>query len=275
MELYKYLPAKILEYIANHPLKDNITEIRLRSQCIVQLVIDGDIENNSRIYITQNELDEIFYNICKKSINVFEDEISNGFVTLADGARVGISGEYVYSKTSGKYILKKLNSLNIRMPKKQVYFENQDKLFALEPQSTLIIGPPHSGKTSLLRLYCKHLSEKYRITICDERKELYTDKIRCDVISGVPKAIAASMATRTLNPQFIICDEIGTVEEAIQILYSVNTGVKFICSVHGDNLNSVQKKQGISTLFSNNVFYRVVIMQQKKHRFCIEDIIDV
>ena len=106
MELYKYLPAKILEYIANHPLKSNITEIRLRSQCIVQLVIDGDIENNSRIYITQNELDEIFYNICKKSINVFEDEISNGFVTLDEGARVGISGEYFKSKKSEMFVTK-------------------------------------------------------------------------------------------------------------------------------------------------------------------------
>ena len=74
MELYKYLPAKILEYIANHPLKGNITEIRLRSECIVQLVVNGNIENNKGIYTTQNELDEIFYNICKKSINVFEDE---------------------------------------------------------------------------------------------------------------------------------------------------------------------------------------------------------
>ena len=275
MEVYKYLNKQLAEYIKNFPMQNNITEIRLRSGCIVQLVVNGITDSVDNIYIRQEELDEIFYNICQKSINVFENEISNGFVTLPDGARVGISGEYIYSKTSGKYILKKLNSLNIRIPKKKIYFENQDKLFSIEPQSTLIIGPPHSGKTSLLKLYCSFLARKYRVAICDERKELCTEKINCDVISGIPKALAASMATRTLNPQFIICDEIGTREEAEQILYSVNTGVRFICSVHGDNLNYVQKKQGISMLFDNSVFYRVVVMQQKEHKFYIKDIIDV
>lgn len=275
MEAYKYLGDKLIKYINSHPDKTNITEIHLRSECPVQLVVNGITENVSDCIINQTELENILYNMCHKSQNVYEDDIGTGFITLRNGERVGISGEYFYSSPSDKYILKKLHSLNIRVPKNNIYFERQDELFSLKPKSTLIVGPPHSGKTSLLKLLCTILCEKYRVAICDERKELYTENINCDVISGIPKAVALSMATRTLNPQFVICDEIGSPKEAQEILSAVNSGVEFICSVHGNDVETVCNKTEIRKLLDCDVFSRIVFVQQNNSRFVIKEIIDV
>ena len=167
-----------------------------------------------------------------------------------------------------------MTSLNIRIAKDVKYFDNQDKLFLKRPESTLIIGPPHSGKTTLLKLYAKHLSQQYRVVVCDERNELLCGDISCDVIRGVKKADGISMATRTLNPEFIICDEIGHPQEAAEILSAVNTGVKFICSAHGESYERISKRPNIKILIDNDVFYRTAVVRQTNGSFAVQEVTD-
>ena len=93
------------------------------------------------------------------------------------------------------------------------------------------------------------------------------------MISGVKKSVAISMATRTLNPQFILCDEISDME-ADEILSAVHTGVGFICSVHGKSVDEISIKRGINMLIENRVFKRFVRLSQD-NEFAIKDITDV
>lgn len=275
MEVYKYLGKEITESINTCSQFENITEIRLRNGCSLQVIANGQIKNIPDIYISEQQLDDILYNMCQKSMNIYEEEISNGYITLKDGHRVGIGGEFFSNPATGKNILKKLKSLNIRISRERIYFENQDILFDLEPVSTLIIGPPHSGKTSLLKIYIKELCDRYRISVCDERKELEMDGIYCDYISGINKAKAIQMATRTLNPQYIICDEIGQEEESQQILGAVNTGVGFICTAHGENMQNIKKRPHIKKLLDEGVFARTVSLVQSQNLFRIGEINDI
>lgn len=275
MEIYNYLDKKICCYIQNHPQNKSITEIRLKSDNDICLTVNGHNETIENSKISSDYLEEIFYNMCQQSQNVYEDEISEGYITLKDGHRIGIGGEYYYNKNTCKNVLKQLNALNIRISRDILHFEGQEKLFKLIPESMLIVGPPHSGKTSLLKLYASFLAEKYRVTICDERKEINNNFLNCNYISGIRKAVAINMATRALNPQFIVCDEIGSLQEAEEILSSVNTGVKFICSAHGNDINSVYKRPSINKLLNENIFHRIVVLEQIESNFCIREIYDV
>ncbi|MBQ6929219.1 MAG: hypothetical protein IJN27_02815 [Oscillospiraceae bacterium] len=273
-KLFGYLPQNVTDYLKRYPLADTITEIRLRADNCMMLTQKGNTVKTD-IYITKKDVDNVFFEMCENSQNAYEDEIANGFVTLKGGYRVGIGGEYYYSKAAGKYLIKDLLSLNIRIPHKNIHFKNQNKLFSAQPAGTLIIGPPHSGKTSLIRIYSEYLSEKYRLCICDERRELYNGDIGCDVIAGVGKAEAISMATRTLNPQFIVCDEIGLKEESENILSSVNTGVEFICSAHGKTADQVFKRPSIKLLADSGVFKRLVLLECDNNEFVLKEITDV
>ena len=273
MDVYNYLPEDIVNCLENYKYIDSITEIRLRKNNPVQITLKGKNQVLNSKSVSQNELDNILFNICQGSVNVFEDEISNGYITMENGYRVGIGGEFYYNPTSKKYLLKELDSLNIRIARNVIGFENQDKINV--EKSSLIVGAPHSGKTSLIKLITKDLSKKYRIAVCDERNEISSNNINCDVIKGVKKSIAISMATRTLNPEFIICDEIGFESESSEILSATNTGVKFICSAHGENIKRVFKRPNIKILIDNEIFEQIIFLSQKNDKFYVEEVIDV
>lgn len=275
MEVLGYLSDNLQNYIKSCGWQNNITEIRLRANRKVQFTVNGKQETAGYISVSQKEIEDILYAMCQRSMNVYEDEISKGYVTLKNGHRVGLGGEFYYNSKAEKYLLKQVKSLNIRIAKDVAYFENQDKLFCQSPASTLVVGPPHSGKTSFLKLYARIISENYRVVICDERAELVVENLDCDVLQGIKKADAIAMATRTLNPQFIICDEIGSKQEAEEILSAVNTGVNFICSVHGENVSQILRRPGIKLLIDNKVFDTAVMLRQKNGSFFIEDIRDV
>jgi stage III sporulation protein AA len=57
-----------------------------------------------------------------------------------------------------------------------------------------------------------------------------------------------------MNPEVIICDEIGGGEEALAIVDAQNCGVPLIASVHGASLSSVMLKEGIAALHKACVF---------------------
>ncbi|MBQ7283499.1 MAG: hypothetical protein IJW74_01395 [Oscillospiraceae bacterium] len=272
-DLYKFLPPSLVEYIENCNFLTDVTEIRLRKNSCVQFTVKGRIVHAESLNISQQQLEDILYFMCENSINAYEDEISNGFVTLKGGHRVGIGGEFYYNIKENKYLLKNIRSLNIRIAKSDTYFENQNTIYNSNPVSALIIGPPHSGKTSFIKNYADVLSKKYRVCLCDERYELCTDNIKCDVLQGIAKPTAIQMSTRTLNPQFIICDEIGTKEESENILSAINTGVDFICTAHGTSIAEVKKRPNIKILMDSGVFKKVIVLCRNK--FSVKEVIDV
>lgn len=271
-QLYRYLPYELTDYIKNYRTAAQITEIRMRADNNISFTENGRMVKTD-IYTSKADINDVLFAMCEYSQNAYEDDIANGFITLKGGYRVGIGGEFYYSADASKYLIKQLNSLNIRIPKKSFSFKNQEIVFDTEPIGMLIIGPPHSGKTSLIRMYSKYLANKYRICICDERREIYEDNFDCDVLKGIKKADAISMATRTLNPQFIICDEIGLKEETDNIISAVNTGVEFICSVHGKTMEDIYKRPDIKKLVDTGIFKRFVLLGDKE--FIIKEIKDV
>ena len=111
--------------------------------------------------------------------------------------------------------------------------------------------------------------------VCDERNEFYNCPGNVEVISGLNKTQAIGHAVRSMNPQLVICDEIGSVEEAEQLLAFMNTGVRFICSVHADSVDKLWMKPNIKLLLDNKVFDKIAVISGQNNFFCIREMIDV
>ena len=97
-----------------------------------------------------------------------------------------------------------------------------------------------------------------RVVLADSRRELADGEFPTDsmisVLSGYPKGRDIEIATRSLSPQMIVCDEIGNECEARAILGATACGVPVIASVHADNLSQLIRRPGIDLLHANGVF---------------------
>ena len=80
----------------------------------------------------------------------------------------------------------------------------------------------------------------------DERGELHLDQtglVTLDRLLGYPKHLAVTHAARTLAPEYIICDEIGTEEEVRAMSYALGTGVKLIATVHAGSPEEFRERR--------------------------------
>ena len=113
-EVLEYFPKTIREKI-NDVNIDYIEEIRLRVQQNLSVKIGQELKEIN-YKITSEEIEEIFENICEKSIYSYTRQIAEGFITIKGGNRVGITGSCVLEDGKIK-IINNISSLNFRIAK--------------------------------------------------------------------------------------------------------------------------------------------------------------
>ncbi len=238
--------------------------------------------NNALIIV-----DEIFINtlnkICQHSIYAFQDELKNGFITLKGGHRVGVVGSCVMENGHIKSI-KDINSLNIRLSHDIVGISKSvSHIYNDDITNTLIISPPASGKTTLLRDLLRYFSDDLEKTIgvVDERYELCTTTnigIRTDVITNCPKSIAMITLLRTMSPYAICLDEIGTTEDIKAVQELFNCGVKVVATIHAKDIIELQKKSALKELLATKSFDNYIVLNPdftKKPKIYNKDFLEV
>lgn len=286
---------------------ENIEEIRLRIN--KPLIINGNQKdyfynekskkldrNMDKAYIvTKEDLDQTFQIICKYSIHSFMDDIKKGFITLRGGHRVGIVGKAIVENGKVENI-KHISSLNIRISKevKNCSDKVMDHIIknSAKINNTIIISPPQCGKTTLLRDIVRNLSngtEKYNfkgvnVALIDERNEIAGSYlgipqmdvgIRTDIIETCPKDVGIMMVLRSMSPNVIVTDEIGT-EKDIKALYTaLNGGVGLITTVHGDSIEDIRNRKEINNLLDEELFKKVILLSAKRGPGTIEKIYDL
>lgn len=262
---------------------NNLREIRLRVGLPVALNIGGVhkyIAKNGCIvdsYTMQNMLvcndvmiNDAFKNICGFSVHAHLSEITSGFITMPYGHRAGICGTAVMSE--GKIInIRDISSISIRISR-QITDISRDMSarFAKSFGGLLICGAPASGKTTFLRDMARLLSTEYSFTtsVIDTRNELsgsYRGKPQndlgfSDILVSYPRIKGIEHALRSLSPQIIICDEIGTKEDAEAILSATNSGVRFIASIHASTPKELKERMYAKEILSTNAFSAVAFM---------------
>lgn len=275
-DVLTFLPIELSEKLENH-LDGNVQEIRLRlnkSVCIMKnsenVVLNGIVSDKGII-------EQVFTNVCENSIYAHQDEINQGFVTIKGGNRVGVCGTAVVE--NGKIIsVKNISSLNFRIATD--FFGCSEKIMKKCSDNIIIAGPPASGKTTILRDIARRLSnQNKKVCIIDERFEIggtsgeFDLGFMCDVLSGYKKAYGISLALRTLSPQFIIFDEIGTIQECESVFESLNSGVNIITSVHCSGKNQFFKRPVCKKLIESGAFNNVVFLGE--HAGQIQEIYEI
>jgi len=226
--------------------------------------------------MSREEISDIFCALCGYSAYSHQEELGRGFITIGGGHRVGICGTAVY-KGGRLAVMRDLTSLNIRVAREVhgAADEIMERALADGLCGLLISGPPCSGKTTVLRDLARQLSygklgRPVKTSVVDERGEIaavWQGEPQndmgpcCDVLNLSHKADGIEAAVRTLSPEYIICDEIGTEEDAEAILHAANCGVSFAASIHAENEDELLKKRIAARLLDAGIFGRIVLLK--------------
>lgn len=267
--------------------KTKVNEIRLRLEKPIMLIHEKGVwfvNNNSKLMnypgenayvVSRKDINDSFSKICDYSIHSNNENLIKGYITVKGGVRVGIASSAVIQNgliTS----VKEITSLNIRVAKGIIGAGQPilNTLFVNSSPSVIIASKPSGGKTTVLRDMARHLSSGFnsryrRVSIIDERNEIagkynggfiFDVGMNTDVLTGFPKVNGIEIAMRTLAPEYIICDEIATVDEAKAINYAFASGVNFIVSMHIKNKDSLFDKKAFRALLESNEFSYIVFL---------------
>lgn len=237
--------------------------------------------------VKENEIRETMEYISNYSLYAFEEELRQGFITVKGGHRVGIAGKIVLEKEKIKTI-KHIHFLNIRFAHERkgcadeiipylTENSNQNPMKNYQTQicHTMIISPPGGGKTTLLRDLVRQLSngsENRRgmtVGLVDERSEIgacymgipQNDLgIRTDVLDCCPKAEGMMMLIRSMAPDIIAVDEIGSSEDMEAIEKAVYCGCRLIGTVHGSSMEELMEKPVLKNILERGIFKRFILL---------------
>ena len=238
-----------------------IREIALRCEGRSSALLDGERVSLFST-LTREEADSLLARLCEGALYAYRDSISNGYLTLFGGIRVGVGGFAKYEHRSfvgGSDV----RSLIFRIPGHECAFIDELEGIYRERSVTgmLIYSPPGVGKTTLLRGVISLLSSgerPLRTAVVDTRGELTFSvgggDLCVDVLSGYPRALGIEIATRTLSAEVIVCDEIGEYTEAMALVSSHNCGVPLIASAHAGSVDELLRRTGIMLLHEANLF---------------------
>lgn len=286
----KNFPEKIRAFLNALPygVKRQAQEIRLRIGKPVSVCggcrtafLDGRgnaaaVPDPTGFLVRREDLEESFRNFCGYSVYSHQNEIKNGYISLVGGHRAGICGTAVYR--SGEICgMRDISSVNVRVAR-QVPGAADGLLDALGEginSGLLLVGAPASGKTTLLRDISRQLAGGRRgsmrkVTVVDERGELagtYLGEpqndlgVCCDVLDGFPKTEGILLAVRSLSPEFILCDELGTEEEASAVEQSLNAGVSIVASIHAGGREELMKRRQAVRLLRTGAFGYAAILE--------------
>ena len=288
--LSEYLPNYVFEAIILLN-ENNISEIRIRKGKPITVVKNSTSSflriNDEIIILNNNEFEKIYLKMCDYSLYCFEKSLKDGYITLKNGSRVGVCSTAVYQNDE-QINIKDITSLIIRIPREIKNFSRDayDKIFSNSPKNVIVVGKVSSGKTTFLRDISRLLSNNmHNVVIIDSRNEIagkrnddFTLDVgqNTDILTGFEKKKAIDIAVRTLSPEYIICDEIGTNEEFDEISNGFHSGVNFIISFHAFSYFDLLNKPLLQKAIKSNQFDYIVFLQPeyKYEILKVADVID-
>lgn len=296
-QILNILAARIRKVVEAERLDyDKLQEIRLRTGQPLLLLYDGKervlpAAQKQKHIVTKAEIKETLEYSSHYSLYAYEHEIRQGFLTVEGGHRVGVAGKAILEQEKVKS-MQYISSVNIRMSHEIPGCANGLLPMITKNREvchTLIISPPCGGKTTLLRDLIRQISDGNSyvkgctVGVVDERSEIGGCYLgvaqnhlgsRTDILDCCPKAEGMIMLIRSMAPRVLAVDEIGAQEELRAVEYAMQCGCKLIASVHGNSMEEIAAKPGLSELVKRRRFERYVVLQNQRHPGEIKEIYD-
>ncbi len=290
-EVLSIFPREIRDLIQSlHLSSEGLQEIRIRAERPV-LIRYRNRELVTGRTVSRDQVAEILSYLGSYSLYAYEDEIRQGFLSLPGGHRVGLSGKAVMEARRVK-TLGEISSLNIRFAHQirgcadplMPYIWDGVRLL-----HTLIVSPPGRGKTTLLRDCIRQISDGSglwpgkTVGVVDERSEIAgcfrgvpgnDVGMRTDVLDGCPKADGMMMLIRSMAPDVVAVDEIGSKEDAGALRYAMNCGCVLLATVHGSCMEELLLKPVLREIIEQKMFERYVFLEAGKVPGRIGQILD-
>lgn len=222
--------------------------------------------------LSPKDLDRTLQAACRQSIYAHAETLRRGFVTVEGGHRIGVCG-YGVMQQGDVQSIRAVSSLVIRIARQIIGCA--DDLAGSVTESTLILGPPGCGKTTLLRDLVRVLSDKnkQRVALVDERGEISASLfgvpqmqigVRTDVLINIPKSKAAMMLLRCASPQWIAVDEITSPDDIRTMEEISYCGVSLVATAHALDAEDLIMRPLYRELMSRKIFRHLVILRADK-----------
>ena len=275
--------GRICEVLLSLPqdVTEKTEEIRLRAGRALALTVAGEIffwgsggltkDSNYALTVNEEDIKAAVKNICEGSVYSHLSEIMNGFISMPYGNRAGIVGSF----REGKFC--SASSVNIRIAR-EIPYVAESLISRYGGGSVLICGPPGSGKTTYLRALVCGVSEgecgrPYRVSLIDSRGEIAalcggvpTLKVgvNTDVFAGRDKAEAIEAAIRSMSPDIIALDEIGSKRELEAAKSGMHCGAYIFASAHTESVSAIKSRSIINELLETGDFSYLVFLNSVK-----------
>ena len=282
--------------IQENPEFEALQEIRLRiGQPLIMVSHNTEyvlpLDETQKHIVTKQEIRETMDYISNYSLYAFENEMKQGFITIEGGHRVGLTGKENIENNRIRN-MQYISSINIRIAHEVLGCADKVLPYITVNKQmchTLVISPPRCGKTTLLRDLVRQISNGNQyvkgctVGVVDERSELggcYMGVaqnqmgMRTDILDCCPKAEGMIMLVRSMSPQVIAVDEIGSTDDIHAIEYAMHCGCKLLATVHGASMDEVKNKPILNQLILSKRFERYIVLDNQNRVGEIREIFD-
>lgn len=264
-------PRGVARALVNQP-EGGVREIRLRSGGKATLLTArGELVCAG--VLTQQQVAQTAEALCEHALYARAEEQRQGYVTLRGGHRMGMCGRVVAQGQTVRS-LREISSLCIRVAGQwrgaaeglMKHLVDADR----RVRSTLILGMPGMGKTTMLRDACRALSEGgIHMCVVDERSEIAA---MCngvaqldvgpntDVLDGCSKEAGMRWMLRAMAPEVLVTDELGGALDVQAVQEAARSGVSVLATLHGRDLETALSRGMMYQLARERIFERYVLL---------------
>ena len=286
-EISQLFPVHLRQNIREMPWQ-GLEEIRIRIGQPVEFCygegyryLSLEDESGKPYRMRGEDLAEMLDYISNYSLYAYQEEVKQGYITVEGGHRIGLIGQAVteQGKIAGIY---PITFLNFRVAHERLDCARKLLPYLLDQNSiynTLFLSAPGAGKTTYLRdcirLLSKGEGERAGMKVCvvDERSEIAACHMgvpqndlgpRTDVLDGCGKTEGMLLLLRSMSPQVIAVDELGTEEDFLAVEQAVCSGSRILGTIHAGELQELQEKPHLKHWMERQMFQRFVQIRRQK-----------
>lgn len=237
------------------------------------------------------DMKETLSRMSQYSMYALEEELRSGFFTIQGGHRVGVAGRTACEQ--GKIrSFRNICSLNVRVARQKKGCAAELLPWLIQGDNiynTLIVSPPGVGKTTMLRDCIRLLSDgtsdisAKKMGVVDERSEIAACFFgvpqndlgnRTDVLDACPKAEGMRLLLRSMSPQIIAVDELGSREDCNAVEEALHCGCRILGTMHAQDAKELLEKVYLKSWLEKEFFGRFVFLeidQKGERKFSVYD----